>query len=57
MDPLPNHQSGGTSAPQPQRFSVKAGGPEWHFEVLLHTKIVNNTVPSFELVAYRPHKN
>jgi hypothetical protein len=25
--------------------------------VLLHTKIVNNTVPSFELMAYRPHKN
>jgi len=40
-----------------QKLSLKPGEPFPYFEVLLHTKIVNNTVPSFELVAYRPHKS
>ena len=40
-----------------QKLGLKAAEPFPYFEVLLHTKIVNNTVPSFELVAYRPHKN
>jgi hypothetical protein len=40
-----------------QKLGLKAGEPFPYFEVLLHTKIVNNTVPSFELVAYRPHKS
>jgi len=40
-----------------QKLSLRPGEPFPYFEVLLHTKIVNNTVPSFELVAYRPHKS
>ena len=40
-----------------QKLTLTAGEPFPYFEVLLRTKIVNNTVPSFELVAYRPHKN
>jgi hypothetical protein len=40
-----------------QKLGLKATEPFPYFEVLLHTKIVNNTVPSFELVAYRPHKS
>lgn len=40
-----------------QKLGLKAGEPFPYFEVLLRTRIVNNTVPSFELVAYRPHKS
>ena len=40
-----------------QKLGLKAGEPCPYFEVLLCTRIVNNTVPSFELVAYRPHKS
>jgi hypothetical protein len=40
-----------------QKLGLNPGEPFPYFEVLLHTKIVNNTVPSFELVAYRPHKS
>ena len=40
-----------------RKLSLQAGDPFPYFEVLLRTKIVNNTVPSFELVTYRPHKN
>jgi hypothetical protein len=40
-----------------QKLGLKAGEPFPYFEVLLRTKIVNNTVPSFDLVAYRPHKS
>jgi hypothetical protein len=40
-----------------QKLGLKAGQPFPYFEVLLRTRIVNNTVPSFELVAYRPHKS
>lgn len=27
-----------------------------HFEVLLKTQVVNDSIPRFELVAYRPRK-
>ncbi len=37
-----------------QKLGVKAGRPMPHFEVLLRTRIVNSTVPSFQMVAYRP---
>jgi hypothetical protein len=40
-----------------QKLGLKAREPFPYFEVLLHSRIVNNTVPSFELVAYRPHRN
>jgi hypothetical protein len=39
-----------------QKLGLKAGDPFPYFEVLLRTKIVNNTIPSFELVTYRPQK-
>jgi hypothetical protein len=38
-----------------QKLRLKAGDAMPHFEVLLQTRIINSTVPSFELVAYRPH--
>lgn len=38
-----------------QKLGLKPGESFPHFELLLRTQIVNNTVPSFELVAYRPH--
>jgi hypothetical protein len=38
-----------------QKLGLKPGEPFPHFEILLRTQIVNNTVPAFELVAYRPH--
>jgi hypothetical protein len=40
-----------------EKLGLRPGEPFPYFEVLLRTKIVNNTVPSFELVAYRPHKS
>ena len=40
-----------------QKLGLKSSESIPYFEVLLHAKIVNNTVPWFELVAYRPHKN
>jgi hypothetical protein len=40
-----------------QKLGLKTAEPFPYFEVLLRTKIVNNTVPSFELVAFRPHKS
>jgi hypothetical protein len=40
-----------------QKLGLKTGEPFPYFEALLRTEIVNSTVPSFELVAYRPHKN
>jgi hypothetical protein len=36
-------------------LGVPAGQPLPHFELLLRTRIVNSTVPSFEMVAWRPH--
>ena len=38
-----------------QMLGVKSGAPIPRFELLLKTRIVNSTVPSFDLVAYRPH--
>ena len=38
-----------------QKLGLKASDRFPHFEILLRTQIVNNTVPGFELVAYRPH--
>ncbi len=38
-----------------QMLGFEAGKPMPHFELLLRTRIVNSTVPSFEMVAYRPH--
>jgi len=38
-----------------QKLGLRSGQPFPHFELLLKTRIVNNTVPSYELVAYRPH--
>jgi len=40
-----------------QKLSLKPGDPMPYFEVLLRTQVVNNTVPWFELVAYRPHRD
>ena len=39
-----------------QKLGLQPGDPMPHFEVLLRTRIINSTVPSFELVAYRPHQ-
>jgi hypothetical protein len=38
-----------------QKLRLNPGDAMPHFEVLLRTRIINSTVPSFELVAYRPH--
>jgi hypothetical protein len=40
-----------------QRLGLRSGTPIPHFEVLLKTQIVNNSVPWFELVASRPQKS
>ncbi len=37
-----------------QKLGLKPGDAMPHFEVLLRTRVINSTVPSFELVAYRP---
>jgi hypothetical protein len=39
-----------------QKLGLRAGGPMPHFEALLRTQVVNNTVPWYGLVAYRPHR-
>jgi hypothetical protein len=39
-----------------QKLGLKPGEPMPYFEVLLRTQVVNNTVPWFEMVAWRPHK-
>ena len=39
-----------------QRLGLKPGVAMPHFEILLRTRIINSTVASFELVAYRPHQ-
>jgi len=39
-----------------QKLRLKAGDAMPRFEVLLRTRIVNSTVSSFDLVAYRPHQ-
>lgn len=38
-----------------QRLGLKVGHAMPHFELLLQTRIVNSTVPWFQMVAYRPH--
>ncbi len=38
-----------------QKLALKANDPIPHFEVLLRAQVVNNTVPWFEVIAYRPH--
>ena len=39
-----------------QKLALKPSDPMPYFEVLLRTQVVNNTVPWFEMVAYRPHR-
>jgi hypothetical protein len=39
-----------------QKLGLKASLSMPYFEVLLRTMVVNNTIPRFEMVAYRPHK-
>jgi hypothetical protein len=39
-----------------QKLGLKASQPMPYFEVLLRTMVVDNTIPRFEMVAYRPHK-
>ena len=38
-----------------RKLGLRPGAPFPHFEVLLRAQIVTNTVPSFEMVTYRPH--
>jgi hypothetical protein len=39
-----------------QKFGLRPGEPFPHFEVLLKTQVLNDNIPWFELIAYRPHK-
>jgi hypothetical protein len=39
-----------------QKLALRPGEPFPHFELLLKTQVLNDSVPRFELVAYRPHK-
>ena len=39
-----------------QKLGLRSGDPIPHFEVLLKTQVVNNSIPWFELVAFRPRK-
>ena len=39
-----------------QKLGLRSGDPFPHFEVLLKTQVLNDNVPRFELVAYRPRK-
>lgn len=39
-----------------QKLGLRDGEPFPHFEMLLQTQVLNDSVPRFELVAYRPHK-
>jgi hypothetical protein len=38
-----------------QKLGLKPRDAIPHFEVLLRTQVVNNTVPWFDVIAYRPH--
>jgi hypothetical protein len=40
-----------------QKLALNRSDPMPYFEVLLRTKVVNNTVPWFEMIAYRPHRD
>lgn len=39
-----------------QKLGLPTGEPFPHFEVLLKTQVLNDSIPWYELVAYRPHK-
>jgi hypothetical protein len=39
-----------------QKLGLRPGELFPHFEVLLQTQVLNDSIPWFELVAYRPHK-
>ncbi|HUB78400.1 MAG TPA: hypothetical protein VMB03_06370 [Bryobacteraceae bacterium] len=39
-----------------QKLGLSPGEPFPHFEVLLKTQVLNDSIPWFELVAYRPRK-
>ena len=39
-----------------QKLALRPGEPFPHFEVLLKTQVLNDSVPRFELAAHRPHK-
>ena len=39
-----------------QKLGLRQGEPFPHFEVLLKTQVLNDSIPRFEMVAYRPHK-
>jgi hypothetical protein len=39
-----------------QKLGLRQGEAFPHFEVLLKTQVLNDSIPWFELVAYRPHK-
>jgi hypothetical protein len=39
-----------------QKLGLREGDSFPHFEVLLQTQVLNDSIPRFELVAYRPHK-
>ena len=39
-----------------QKLGLRQGEAFPHFEVLLKTQVLNNSIPRFELMAYRPHK-
>jgi hypothetical protein len=39
-----------------QKLGLKPGESVPPFEALLRTQVVNNTIPWFELIAYRPHR-
>jgi len=38
-----------------QKLGLRPGEPFPHFEVLLKTQVLNDNIPWFELIAYRPH--
>jgi hypothetical protein len=40
-----------------QKLGLKPGDPMPFCEVLVRTQVVNNTVPWFEMIAYRPHRD
>jgi hypothetical protein len=39
-----------------QKLGLRPGELFPHFEVLLKTQVLNDSIPWFDLVAYRPHK-
>lgn len=39
-----------------QKLGLRQGEPFPHFEVLLKTQVLNDSIPWYDMVAYRPHK-